>query len=108
MILEKWHSESAPWRFGFVSPLEQENGPMLVLYVRLRSKFSADTLSNLAVRVVEDSLTDEEALKDAMTGVDTVVSFLILFLSAPSRSPGRSSYSVSRHLFLCHKGMLRW
>lgn len=56
--------------------LEQENGPMLVLYVRSRSKLSADTLSNPAVRVVEGSLTDEEALRDAMTGVDTVVSFL--------------------------------
>jgi len=30
------------------------------------------------VRVVEGSLTDEEALKDAMAGVDTVVSFVIL------------------------------
>jgi hypothetical protein len=39
--------------------LEQENGPMLVLYVRLRSKLSADTLSNPAVRVVEGSLIDE-------------------------------------------------
>jgi hypothetical protein len=49
---------------------------MLVLYVRSRSKLSADTLSNPAVRVAEGSLTDEGALKDAMTGVDTVVSFL--------------------------------
>jgi hypothetical protein len=49
---------------------------MLVLCVRPRSKLSADTISNPVVRVVEGSLTDEEALKGAMTGMDTVVSFL--------------------------------
>jgi len=49
---------------------------VLVLCVRSRSKLSADTLSNPVVRVVEGSLTDEEALKDAMTGMDTVASFL--------------------------------
>lgn len=49
---------------------------MLVLYVRSRSKLSADILSNPAGRVVEGSLTDEGALKDAMTGVDTVAGFL--------------------------------
>ena len=59
---------------------------MLVLYVRLRSKFSADTLSNLAVRVVEGSLT-KEALKDAMTGVDTVVSFSHLILVSSEQKP---------------------
>jgi len=44
--------------------------------VQPRSKLSADTLSNPAMRVVGGSLMDEEALKDAMTDVDTVVSFL--------------------------------
>lgn len=56
--------------------LEQKEGPKLTLYVRSRSKLSADTLSNGAVRIVEGSLTDEQALNEAMTGVDTVVSFL--------------------------------
>jgi hypothetical protein len=49
---------------------------MLVLYVQPRSKLSADTLSNPAMRVVGGSLRDEEALKDAMTSMDAVVSFL--------------------------------
>ena len=52
-----------------------------------RAKFSADTLSNLAVRVVEGSSTDGEALKDAMTGVNTVVSFSHLILVSSERKP---------------------
>ena len=56
--------------------LERKEGPKLTLYVRSRSKLPPDTLSNPAVRVVEAPLTDEAALKDAMTGVDSVISFL--------------------------------
>lgn len=61
--------------------LEQKDGPKLTLYVRSRSKLSANTLSNAAVRVVEGSLTDEQALQDAMIGVDSVVSFLGAYVS---------------------------
>lgn len=61
--------------------LKQKDGPKLTLYVRSRSKLSADTLSNPVLRVVEGSLTDERALKDAMTGVDSVVSFLGAYVS---------------------------
>jgi nucleoside-diphosphate-sugar epimerase len=61
--------------------LKQKDGPKLTLYVRSRSKLSADTLSNPAVRIVEGSLTDERALEDAMTGVDSVVSFLGAYVS---------------------------
>jgi hypothetical protein len=72
---------------------------VLVLYVRSRSKLSADKLSNPVVRVVEGSLTGEEALKDAMTGMDTVVSFLGAPLS-PSAFIWRTKTTLITDSFL--------
>ncbi|KAJ7136051.1 hypothetical protein C8R44DRAFT_976767 [Mycena epipterygia] len=54
--------------------LSQPNPPQLTLYVRSRGKLP-DGIEAQA-RVVEGSLTDENALLDAMEGVDTVVSLL--------------------------------
>jgi hypothetical protein len=59
-----------------VLALAPSQRPKLTLYVRSRSKLSSETLSSPSVRVVEGTLRDESALKDAMTGIDTVLSFL--------------------------------
>ncbi|KAJ7839599.1 hypothetical protein B0H14DRAFT_1068424 [Mycena olivaceomarginata] len=48
--------------------------PALTLYVRSRAKLPADIEKQ--ARVVEGSLTDQDALLNAMEGVDTVVSLL--------------------------------
>ncbi|KAJ7057878.1 NAD(P)-binding protein [Mycena amicta] len=56
----------------------QPDPPTLTLYVRpnSRNKLPANIADNARVRVVEGSLTDPQALADAMQGVDTVVSVL--------------------------------
>ncbi|KAJ6631158.1 hypothetical protein B0H10DRAFT_2427608 [Mycena sp. CBHHK59/15] len=59
--------------------LSEPTPPKLTLYVRSRNKLP-DGIEARA-RVVEGALTDEAALRDAMDGVDSVVSFLGAYVS---------------------------
>ncbi|KAJ7770546.1 hypothetical protein B0H16DRAFT_1881545 [Mycena metata] len=59
--------------------LSQPNPPALTLFVRSRSKLPADIEER--TRVVEGSLTDTDALSNAMEGVDVVVSLLGAYVS---------------------------
>ncbi|KAF7350478.1 NAD(P)-binding protein [Mycena venus] len=54
--------------------LSQPNPPALTLYVRSRAKLPEGIEKQ--ARVVDGSLTDKDALLEAMEGVDTVISFL--------------------------------
>ncbi|KAF8189892.1 hypothetical protein K438DRAFT_1592810 [Mycena galopus ATCC 62051] len=62
--------------------LSLPNPPTLTLYVRSRAKLPAGIEKQ--TRVVEASLTDENALLEAMEGVDTVVSVLGAYPSLTS------------------------
>jgi len=53
----------------------------LTLYVRSRSKLPSKIQTDSRVRIVEGSLNDLPALKSAMSGIDTVLSFLGAYVS---------------------------
>lgn len=61
--------------------LKQKNVPQLTLFVRTASKIPATISANTNVRIVEGSLSNDLALEDAMTDVNTVVSFLGAYIS---------------------------
>ncbi|KAJ7145369.1 hypothetical protein C8R43DRAFT_1012497 [Mycena crocata] len=59
----------------------QPNPPRLTLYVRSQSRHKLPADVGEKARVVEGSLTDREALLDAMDGIDTVISFVGGYMS---------------------------